>query len=74
MTNVDARGAAGDHLGSCWNDVMKSDGLARRGTDGGSEKGSDLRYILKVVPIPFANRLVVGGKRKRGIKRDSKVF
>lgn len=44
---------------------MKSDGLAHRGTDGGSEKGSDLRYILKVVPMPFANRLVVGGKRKR---------
>lgn len=32
--------------------------------DGCNEKGSDSGYILKVELIEFADRLVVGGKRK----------
>lgn len=74
MPAVEARGAAGDHLGSLWNEMMNCGGLDQGTNDGCSEKGSDSGYILKVEPIEFADRLVVGGKRKRGIKDDSKVF
>lgn len=37
------------------------------GSDGGSEKGSDSGYILKVEPIEFADSLV-GGERKKESK------
>lgn len=41
--------------------MVKYDCLAQRS----NEKGSDLRYIMKVEPVKFVKRLVVGGKRKR---------
>lgn len=45
LTAVEASGAAGDHLGSCWNDTMKYGGLAQGGNDGSSEKESDYWFI-----------------------------
>lgn len=47
---------------------MKYDGLGQGGSDGGSDKGSDSGHILKVEWIEFADRLVVGGERKKESK------
>ena len=42
---------------------------------GGGEKGSDNRYLLKVDPAEFPDRLDVGCERKKGVKKDgSKVW
>lgn len=48
--------------------------LGQGGSDGDSEKGLDSGYMWKVEPIEFADRLVVRGERKRGIKDYCKVF
>lgn len=48
LITVEARGAAGGHLGSHWNPTMQYGGLDQGDNDGGSEKGSDSGYILKL--------------------------
>ena len=38
------------------------------------EKWSDLRYLLKIQPVWFADGLKVGYKRKTRVKSDSSIY
>ena len=73
LTTVEARGAAGDHLGSHWNGMIKYGGFGSgRQWWRQCEGRSDSESIWKVESVEFADRLVVRCERE-GSKMNARL-